>query len=198
MRSCAMRRRSLVPSIVLLSVLGLSIPIALAQTRAGGAPTPTNPATSRAGLRERLAEQVEELAKRIEERLELQRVAGRANDELARQEEAARGGESLTTTAPWLKNNQYQLWQMVIQRDLMVDQYGREHPRYQAVVQQVAKMRDAYDRQLATAQSKAAAGLENARAEAAAARKKLEDALKAEEAAKRELIDSAAAAVNAR
>jgi hypothetical protein len=59
-------------------------------------------------------------------------------------------------------------------------------------------MREAYDRQLAAAQSKAAAGMENLRAEAGAARKKLDDAVKAEEAAKRELIDSAASAVNAR
>jgi hypothetical protein len=36
------------------------------------------------------------------------------------------------------------------------------------------------------------------RTEAGAARKKLDDAVKAEEAAKRELIDSAAAAVNVR
>ena len=197
MRSCAMRGRSLVPSIVLLSVVGLSIPIALAQMRPGGATMP-GPATSQAGLRERLAERVAELAKRIEERLELQRLTGRPSDELARQEEAARGGESLTTMAPWLKNNQYQLRQMEIQRDLMVDQYGREHPRYQAVAQQVAKMREAYDRQLATAQSKAAAGLENLRAEAGAARNKLDDAVRAEEAAKRELIESASAAVNVR
>jgi hypothetical protein len=192
-----MRRRSLVPSIVLLSVVGLSIPIALAQTRPGGATMP-GPATSQAGLRERLAERVAELSKRIEDRLELQRLAGRANDELARQEEAARGGESLATVAPWLKNNQYQLRQGEIQRDLMADQYGLEHPRYKAVAQQVAKMREAYDRQLAAAQSKAAAGMENLRAEAGAARKKLDDAVKAEEAAKRELIDSAASAVNAR
>src|SRR6478736_10142627 len=105
MRSCAMRRRFLVASIVLLSVLGLTIPIALAQTRPGGG-SATVPAASQAGLRERLVERVAELSKRIEERLELQRLAGRADDELARQEEAARGGEPLSAMTPWLKNNQ--------------------------------------------------------------------------------------------
>jgi hypothetical protein len=192
-----MRRRSLVPSIVLLSVVGLSIPIALAQTRPGGATMP-GPATSQAGLRERLAERVAELSKRIEDRLELQRLAGRANDELARQEEAARGGESLTAMTPWLKNNQYQLRQVEIQCDLMLEQYGQEHPRYKAMAKQLATMREAYNRQLAAAQSKAATGLESARAEFAAAQKKLDEAVKAEEAAKQDLIESAAAAVNAR
>jgi len=197
MRSCAMRRRSVFASIVLLSVLGLTIPIALGQTRPGGGAA-TGPADSQAGLRERLVERVAELSKRIEERLELQRLAGRADDELARQEEAARGGESLNAISPWLTNNQYQLRQAEIQRDLMLDQYGKENPRYKAAARRAAEMREAYERQLAAAQSKAAAGIENARAEAAATQKKLQDAAKREEAAKRELIESAAAAVNAR
>jgi hypothetical protein len=196
MRSSAMRRRFLVASIVLLNVLGLTIPISLAQTRPGA--TATGPAASQAGLRDGLAERVAELSKRIEDRLELQRLAGRADDELTRQEEAARGGESLNAISPWLKNNQYQLRQVEIQRDLMVDQYGKENPRYKAAARRAAEMREAYERQLAAAQSKAAAGLENIRAEAAATRKKLEDAAKREEAAKQALIESAAAAVDAR
>jgi len=192
-----MRRRFLVASIVLLSVLGLAIPIAVAQTRPGGS-TATGPAAPQAALRQRLAERVAVLSKRIEERLESQRLAGRANDELARQEEAARGGESLTAMSPGLKNDQYQLRQGEIQRDLMIEQYGRENPRYKALARQLAEMREAYERNLAAAQSKAAAGLDNARTEAAATRRKLDDAVKREEAAKQELIESAAAAVNAR
>jgi hypothetical protein len=187
------RRRFLVASIVLLSGIGLTMsPIALAQTLPGGS------AASQAGLRERVVKGVAKLSKRIEERLELERLAERADDELARQEEAALGGESLNATTPWLKNNQYQLRQVEIQRDLMLDRYGREHPRYKAVAQQAAKMREVYERQLAAAQSNAVRGLESARAEEAAARKKLDEAVKAEEAAKRELIDSAAGAVNPR
>jgi hypothetical protein len=197
MRSCAMRRRFHVASIVLLSVLGLAIPIAFAQTRPGGT-TATSPAASQAGLRERLAERIAELSKRIEERLELQRLAGRANDELARQEEAARGGKSLDVINPSFRNDQYQLRQMEIQRDLMLDHYGSENPRYKAVTTQLAKMREAYQRNLAAAQAKAAAAIDSARTEAAAAQAKLNDAVKREEAAKRELIDSAAGAANAR
>ena len=62
--------------------------------------------------------------------------------------------KSLTAMAPWLKNDQYQLRQGEIQRDLMIDQYGRENPRYKALARQLAEMREAYERNLAAAQSK--------------------------------------------
>jgi hypothetical protein len=190
MRSPALRRRSIVTSILLFSVLGLTLPIARAQTRPGSAPA-TTPATAPAGPRERLAARIEELAKRIEERLEFQRQAERADAALALQEEAASGGRALFTMAPTLANNQYQLRQLEIRRDLMVDQYGSQHPRYKAIVHQFETMREAYNRQLEAARSKAAAELDAARADAAAVRKKLEIAVSNETAAKRELIDSA-------
>jgi len=192
-----MRRRFLVTSVVLLSVLGLVIPIALAQTRPGGS-TAMGPAAPQAALRQRMAERVAELSKRIEERLELQRLAGRANDELARQEEAAREGKSLDVMNPNFKNDQYQLGQMEIQRDLMLAQYGSENPRYKTVTKQLAKMREAYQRNLSAAQAKAATGIDSLRTEAAAAQARLNDAVKREEAAKQELIDAAAGAVNPR
>jgi hypothetical protein len=187
MQSTALRRRSVITSVVL--ILGLMLPIALAQTRPGSAAT--GPAARPAGLRELLAGRIDELSKRIEERLELQRQAQRADAALARQEDAASGGRALIGVAPTLANNKYQLQQLEIERDLMADQYGSQHPRYQAIVRRDAEMREAYDRQLKAAQAKAAADLDAARADAMTARKKLEIAVSNVESTKRELIDAA-------
>jgi hypothetical protein len=191
MRSPAQRRRFIVTSVLLVGLLGLTIPFARAQTRPGSAPA-TGAAASPAGLRERLAGRVDELSKRIEERLDLQRQAERADAALARLEDAASGGRGVDTIASGLANDQYQLRHVEIERDLMADQYGSQHPRYKAIVQRVAAMREAYDRRLKGAQGKAASELDAARTDAATARKKLEIAVSNVEAAKRELIDAAA------
>src|SRR5712671_5487860 len=98
MRSPALRRRSIITSILLTGVLGLTIPIALAQSRPGSA-SATGPAAPPAGLREQLARRIDELSKRIEERLELQRQAERADAALARLEDAASGGRAVDTIA---------------------------------------------------------------------------------------------------
>jgi hypothetical protein len=193
MRSPAQRRRFIVTSVLFVGLLGLTIPIALAQTRPGSAPA-TGAVASPAGLRERLAGRIEELSKRIEERLELQRQAERADAALARLERVATGGPGVDAIAPGLVNDQYQLRQLEIQRDLLADQYGSQHPRYKAIVQRVAAMQEAYDRRLKGAQGKAASELDAARTDAATTQKKLEIAVSNVEAAKRELIDSAAPA----
>src|SRR2546423_13431426 len=104
MRSPALRRRSIITSILLTGVLGLTIPIALAQSRPGSA-SATGPAAPPAGPREQLAGPIDKLSKRIEERLELPRQAERADAALARLEVAACGGPAADTVATRFAND---------------------------------------------------------------------------------------------
>jgi capsular exopolysaccharide synthesis family protein len=133
------------------------------------------------GVGSRLGTKDVELSKLVQEQVEAQLILGKAQGTLKAVTEAIQQGQDppgldvvIQHIAPFLTNDQYQLRQAEIQRDLMADQYGPENAKYKQVAKQCELMRAAYEAQLAEAKANAKVQiLEGYQQEAAAADAKL-------------------------
>jgi succinoglycan biosynthesis transport protein ExoP len=122
-----------------------------------------------------------ELTKLVQEQVEAQLMSGKAQGTLKAVTEAIQQGQDppgmdvlIQHIAPFLMNDQYNLRQMEIRRDLLADQYGPENAKYKAAVKECELMRSAYEAQLAETKANAKVQiLEGYQQEAAAAEAKL-------------------------
>jgi tyrosine-protein kinase Etk/Wzc len=134
------------------------------------------------GVGSRLGTKDVELGKLVQEQVEAQLMFGKAQGTLKAVADAIQQGQDppgldvlIQRIAPFLMNDQYQLRQLEIQRDLMADQYGPENAKYKAISKQAELMRAAYDTQLAETKANAKVQiLEGYQQEAAAAKAKLD------------------------
>jgi uncharacterized protein (DUF885 family) len=181
MRYTAFSRRG----VISVSVYSLII-VVLAAPMAQAAPIGAD------DLRQRVQVKVDELAKAIDQQVEVRRQVQRADSALAIYEEAAAGGNGVDAMDPNLKNNRYQVKSVQIERDIMLDNTGAENPRYKSLAKRTEEMEKALHRQIEAAKAEAAKGLLEARREAATAKARLEAANGRVEEIKRELVELAA------
>ena len=133
------------------------------------------------GVGSRLGTKDVELSKLVQEQVEAQLMLGKAQGTLKAVMDAIQQGQdppgmdiAIQHNAPFLANDEYQLRQIEIQRDLMADQYGPENSKFKQIARQAELMRTAYESKLAEAKANAKVQiLEGYQQEAAAADAKL-------------------------
>src|SRR5436305_10663801 len=84
-----------------------------------------------------------ELSKLVQEQVEAQLMFGKAQGTFKATQDAVNQGQDppgldimVQRNAPFLMNDQYQLRQLEIQRDLLADQYGPENAKFKAITKQ--------------------------------------------------------------